>query len=250
MNILLFGGTTEGRELAQWCASNKIKTTVCVATEYGKTLLPSEVDCRVGRLDIPEMTALIKGHPEGFTHIIDGTHPYATVVTKNIKESTSLCKLPYLRLLRDQTKAEGDWISVGSIGDASKVCETLSGNILLTTGSKELSPFAVDGLKERSFPRVLPMISSLSQCLDLGFPLGQIIALQGPCGKELNIALIHQYDIKILVTKASGGVSGFWEKVEASKECGLSLIVIEPPLQVEGYSMDEIQKKLELGGQT
>lgn len=243
MNILLFGGTTEGRELAHWLSKQKIKTTVCVATEYGKTLLPLGVEGRVGRLDISQMITLMK--TENFTHIIDATHPYALEVTKNIKEATSFCKLPYLRLLRDQTSPEGEWISVSSIHEASKVCETLSGNILLTTGSKELAPFGVNGLQNRCFPRVLPMISSISQCLELGFPLGQIVAMQGPCSKELNIALIHQYDIQILVSKASGGVSGFWEKVEAVKECGISLIVVEQPHQEVGHTMAEIQEKIQ-----
>ena len=40
MEILLFGGTGEGRELAQWLLDRQIPTLVCVATEYGETLLP------------------------------------------------------------------------------------------------------------------------------------------------------------------------------------------------------------------
>ena len=37
--ILIFGGTTEGRRLAQIFAKNKIKTELCVASEYGEKLM-------------------------------------------------------------------------------------------------------------------------------------------------------------------------------------------------------------------
>ena len=38
--LLLFGGTTEGRQLAQELAG-LWDVTVCVATEYGRELLPA-----------------------------------------------------------------------------------------------------------------------------------------------------------------------------------------------------------------
>ena len=37
---LIFAGTTEGRRLAQALAQAGIPASVCVATEYGETLLP------------------------------------------------------------------------------------------------------------------------------------------------------------------------------------------------------------------
>ena len=42
--VLLFGGTGEGRALAEWMAARGIPHTVCVATEYGETLLPAGAD--------------------------------------------------------------------------------------------------------------------------------------------------------------------------------------------------------------
>ena len=39
--ILIFGGTTEGRELADFCHSNRIPAAVCVTTGFGKELLSS-----------------------------------------------------------------------------------------------------------------------------------------------------------------------------------------------------------------
>ncbi|WP_368257513.1 precorrin-6A/cobalt-precorrin-6A reductase, partial [Intestinimonas butyriciproducens] len=53
MHILLFGGTSEGRELAEWLAGEGVGVTLCVATGYGASLIPSDPRIRVhtGRLD-------------------------------------------------------------------------------------------------------------------------------------------------------------------------------------------------------
>ena len=33
--IVIFGGTTEGRQLAEFCEEEKIPAIVCVATDFG-----------------------------------------------------------------------------------------------------------------------------------------------------------------------------------------------------------------------
>lgn len=58
--VLLFGGTGEGRALAEWMAARGIPHTVCVATEYGETLLPAGAEAHVGRMDSGEMEALMR----------------------------------------------------------------------------------------------------------------------------------------------------------------------------------------------
>lgn len=85
--------------------------------------------------------------------------------------------------------------------------EQMPGHVLLTTGSKELHHFARPGLAERCYPRVLPMADSLERCLTLGFPPKNIICMQGPFSRELNVALLRQYHIQTLVTKDTGGTA-------------------------------------------
>lgn len=235
MKVLLFGGTTEGRLCAQWLAQENIQTTICVATDYGATLV--EGDVRVGRLNQQDMERLMA---EGYTHVIDATHPYAMVVTATIVDAAAAVGLPYDRLLRDGAP-EGDWLHAESIAQAAQLCADLEGNILLTTGSKELAPFATPELVRRTHPRVLPTVDSLQRCLDLGFSVGQILCMQGPFSQGLNEALLQQFHIQIMVTKASGGVGGFWEKVAAAKACGATLIVIDRPTTETGYSLAQLQ---------
>ena len=63
--VLLFGGTTEGRELAARLAGRGQRTILCVATDYGREVLEPELlanpclDVRIGRMDAEEMRHLI-----------------------------------------------------------------------------------------------------------------------------------------------------------------------------------------------
>lgn len=244
MNILLFGGTAEGRELAGWLLDRHIPALVCVATEYGETLLPPGVEAHVGRLDRDGMEALMGSRP--FTHVVDATHPYAVEVTANIKAAAEAAGLPRLRLVR-MSDGEDLCHKAENMAAAAEMLEGLPGNVLLTTGSKELDAFAKPGLVERCYPRVLPMVDSLNRCLELGFPPRHIICMQGPFSKELNVALLRQYDAKILVTKDTGGYGGFREKAEAAREAGAALLVVERPGDETGYTLEEIQKILKEG---
>ena len=240
MKILLFGGTGEGRALAEWMLARGLDATVCVATEYGETLLPEGMKVHVGRLDAGEMEALMA---EGYTLVIDATHPYAVEVTKNIRAAAGRAGLPCLRLLR-QSDGEDGCRKATDMAAAANLLEKLPGNVLLTTGSKELDHFARPGLRERCFPRVLPMADSLERCLTLGFPPKNIICMQGPFSRELNVALLRQYHIQTLVTKDTGGYGGFREKAEAAREAGCALLVVERPRRETGLTLEEIQKKL------
>ena len=240
MKVLLFGGTGEGRALAEWMLARGLDATVCVATEYGETLLPEGVKVHVGRLDAGEMAALMA---DGYTLVIDATHPYAVEVTENIRAASERTGLPYLRLLR-QSDGEDLCHKAENMAVAAEMLERLPGNVLLTTGSKELDHFARPGLRERCFPRVLPMADSLERCLALGFPPKNIICMQGPFTKEMNVATLHQFHIDTLVTKDTGGYGGFRAKAEAAKEAGCVLLVVERPRNETGLTLEEIQRRL------
>ena len=240
MKILLFGGTGEGRELAEWMLSQGLDATVCVATEYGETLLPDGAQVHVGRLDAGAMEILMAG---GYTLVIDATHPYAVEVTKNIRAAAQAAGLPCLRLLRQSDREDGCQ-KAADMTAAADLLEGLPGKVLLTTGSKELDAFARPGLRERCCPRVLPMADSLERCLALGFPPKNIICMQGPFTKEMNLATLRQFHVRTLVTKDTGGYGGFRAKADAAREAGCDLVVVERPQTEEGLTLEEVQRWL------
>ena len=246
--VLIFAGTTEGRKLSEQLVENGIAHTVCVATEYGEIVLKEHPLMKIhkGRMNQDEIHAFILHG--NFAAVVDATHPYADVVTANINQAMEGLTIPYLRLLRD-TKAEDDYdkiIRFDTVEECAKSLEQTEGNILLTTGSKDLSKFCVSQeVKERLYVRVLPGIESISLCMKNGILGKQILALQGPFGTELNEAMIRQYDIKCLVTKESGKSGGYQEKIEAAKNVGIPVYVIGHAQENEGDSFWEVCTKLE-----
>ena len=90
---------------------------------------------------------------------------------------------------------------------------------------------------------MLPFASSLDACEASGIPRKNIIAMQGPFIKAINIALMEQFGINYMVTKDSGKEGGFDDKMEAAKEAGATLIVIKRP-DDKGVSAEEILNEL------
>lgn len=243
--VILFGGTTEGRKLAEYLAVQKVKTHVCVATEYGESLLPAKEGMTVShdRMDRIEMERLMTDYNPDV--VIDATHPYAAEVTENIQEACKKCKLPYLRAQRvcDEIK---DCIYVESIKEAVSFLEQTKGNILAVTGSKEIQEFtALKDYKERVFARVLSLTEVVEKCEALGIRGRHLICMQGPFSVEMNLAILREYGISYMVTKASGIAGGFPEKCEAARRAGVKLVVIGRPKEENGYSVSEIFRILE-----
>lgn len=76
--VLIFGGTSEGRMLSEYLDKRQLRHTVCVATDYGEEVMEHTeyVQIRQGRLDVPEMEALMRSGD--YAVVVDATHPYAT----------------------------------------------------------------------------------------------------------------------------------------------------------------------------
>ena len=238
--ICVFAGTTEGRELVEFLTTQSVSVTACVATEYGETLLsPAEnLTISAKRLTVEEMEALFAA--ERFDLVIDATHPYASVVTENIAAACNDTGTEYLRLLRSGAAAPEDAVFVSDIAGAVDYLNTVDGNILLTTGSKELGKFvSIRDFATRVYARVLPMEESLRLCQDAGLKPAHILAMQGPFSMEMNAAMLKSVDAKYMVTKDSGSKGGFDEKVTAAREAGAKLVVIGRPAQKDGLNYAE-----------
>ncbi len=97
--ILLFGGTTEGRRLAQKLSERGKCVTVCVATQTGADYLKGIAGLKVltGRMDTDAMALLME---EGYDLCIDATHPYAVEASSSIRRACGRNGLPYYRLIR------------------------------------------------------------------------------------------------------------------------------------------------------
>ena len=69
--------------------------------------------------------------------VLDATHPYAAEVTVNIREACENTAVSYVRVLREGG-VHKDAVYVENTEAAVDYLKHVSGNVLLTTGSKEL----------------------------------------------------------------------------------------------------------------
>lgn len=239
MRLLIFGGATEGRVLAQEAGRLGAEVAVSVATALGAEELSGleGIQILTGRLDRAGMEALLPG----FDLCVDATHPYAKIATTTIREACGSTETPLLRLLRPASPIEGT-VQVPSCRAAAEFLADRPGSVLLTTGAKELAAFG--GLdKGRLYARILPTHQGLSVCEALGIPHSHILALQGPFSQKLNEAMLEQYRIAWLVTKDGGRAGGFGEKLSAARAVGAQVVLVERPPD-EGEDLEEILEKI------
>ncbi len=243
--ILIFGGTTEGRALAEYLSEKSVAVRVCVATEYGESLLPKgrgiETSCR--RMDCLQMEELLREYAPDF--VIDATHPYAREVTENVREACAHSGAAYLRLVRGSGRAGAEAVYVENIEEAVRFLEKTQGNILLATGSKEIEQYAsLSDFEKRVYARILPSQESVAKCMGLGISGQRLICMQGPFSVEMNLAILKDCQISYMVTKDSGAVGGFPQKYEAAQKAGVTLLVIGRQREEHGYTYGEIINKL------
>lgn len=238
--LCVFGGTTEGRELVEFLNTQPCRVTACVATEYGQTLLPEGENLTVSARPLPvgEIGALLQA--ERFDLVIDATHPYAASITRSIAAACEAAGVEHWRLLRGASEAPEDAVFAENTDEAVRFLSGTEGNILLTTGSKELSKFAaLPDFAARCWARVLPLPASLEACSAAGLSPSHIFALQGPFSREMDEAMLHRTGARWLVTKDGGAAGGFQEKAAAARHAGARLLVIGRPAQETGSSLPE-----------
>ena len=242
--VIVFAGTTEGYEISRFLSENQLPVLACVATEYGSKSL-QENSClhvQAGRLDEQQMRDLFfREKPE---LVLDATHPYAAEVTQNIRKACEETGVSYTRILRTGSEQQNA-VYVRDAKEAAEYLKGTEGNVLLTTGSKELAVFtSVSDYNKRLFARVLSLPSVIESCQALGFEGRNLIAMQGPFSKELNQAMLEQYQCRYLVTKDSGKAGGFLEKIQAAEALGVTAVIIGRPLAEEGLSLKECRHML------
>ena len=131
-------------------------------------------------------------------------------------------------LRTDQQKIDDSHVSyVNTLDDAVQLLNNTEGNILLTTGSKDL-PKYIERIEDisRIYARILADGTMVEKCKETGLLGKQIICMQGPFSAELNAAMLKQVDAKYLVTKDTGVTGGFPEKIQGAKIAGAKVIVI------------------------
>lgn len=229
--VLVIGGTSDARHICQQLDAQGIGYTLFVATPAGTQMaqgIAGEIHC--GRLDEAQMTAWLRANQTRW--VIDASHPYAEVVSRNI---LSACQRLGITLTRYQRPEELEEVThpllhrVDSIARACDVVRPLGQRVLLTTGSKDL-PLWRAGLPDKTLlARVLPVSAVIAECEQLGFGPAEIFAQCGPFSAAFNAAFYQQCRAEVVITKSSGAAGGYQDKVLPCLEAGIPCVVITRP---------------------
>lgn len=230
--IMFILGTSEGRKFLELMNEYTDDIIVSTATEYGGELLKDYKVKHINNkpLDKDGLNKLIKDF--NIKVLVDASHPYAEVVSKNAMKSCIESNIEYIRYERLGALSKensNNIIRVKSYEELEDVINNIPGNILNTTGSKNIEKILKLNITNRVIHRILPSWQILKEVLELGVEVSDVVAIKGPIGYELNKGFIYQDNIKAIITKDSGVQGGVLEKLKASIDTNIKLIVIDKP---------------------
>ncbi|AOV96757.1 cobalt-precorrin-6A reductase [Edwardsiella hoshinae] len=229
--VLVIGGTRDARALCQQLDAAGVRYTLSVATPTGAALAGEILgQVRCGRMERAQMVAWLRAN--GTRWVIDASHPYAELVSRNISAACQTLGVTLSRYQRRSQLSELTHPLLYRAADIATACELvrpLGERVLLTTGSKDLAHWCA-GLPEKTLlARVLPLPEVLAHCAALGLGVGQIFALCGPFDAAFNAAFYRHCRADVVITKDSGAEGGYREKVEPCLAAGIPCIVIRRP---------------------
>ncbi|MFJ9111055.1 cobalt-precorrin-6A reductase [Streptomyces sp. NPDC102283] len=230
VHVLVLGGTTEARRLAEHLVAHHpgVRVTTSLAGRVASPKLPPG-DVRVGGFGGPEgLAAWAREH--GVDAVVDATHPFAATMSRNAAEAAAQAHVPLLALRRPGWVAQdGDrWHTAATLAGAAELLPALGERVFLTTGRMGLAAFAGAGLDALWF---------LVRSVDAPEPPGparmEVLLDRGPFDLPGERELIRRHRIDVLVTKDSGG-DATAPKLTAAREAGIPVVVVRRPPVPEG----------------
>lgn len=228
--IGLILGTSEGKKILSLLNEFTEDIFVSTATEYGGELLKNYKHkvLNTTPMDYDKMVEIIKKY--NITTFVDGSHPYALVVTENLKKACNDTGITYLRYERPSVvepyEKYEDVIVTEGYEELALVLKDVTGNILNTTGSRNIKRVLELNLENRIIHRVLPTLKVMQELDELKIMPEDIVAIKGPISYELNKAFIEEHDAKAILMKDSGVQGGTEEKLRAALDSGIKAVVI------------------------
>jgi precorrin-6A/cobalt-precorrin-6A reductase len=222
-HVLILGGTAEARQLAGLLADRSdIKATLSLA---GRTAAPAAqpVPVRVGGFGGADGLA---GHlmAEQIDALIDATHPYAAVISRNAAEAAAAARVPLIALRRPAWVAvSGDrWIDADDMTAAVAALGTTLRRVFLAIGRQEVAAFTAAPQHHYLIRSVDPIEPPLN------VPNATYIVDRGPFAERDEQALLSQHRTETVVAKNSGGTATYG-KIAAARALGLTVVMLRRP---------------------
>ncbi|MGB1207740.1 MAG: cobalt-precorrin-6A reductase [Paracoccaceae bacterium] len=225
-HLLILGGTTEASGLARAVpdivAGQPLRVTLSYA---GRVAHPAAqpVPLRVGGFGGSSGLAdWLRAN--SVTHIVDATHPFAAQMSRNAITAAKDTQTPLMALTRAPWQAQpGDrWTHVADMDGAVAALNTPAQRVFLAVGRLHLDRFAA----QPQHHYMLRVVDAPDGPLPL--PHATPIIARGPFRRADDLALMRAHDIDLVVAKNAGG-TGARAKIDAARDLGLPVIMIDRP---------------------
>jgi precorrin-6A/cobalt-precorrin-6A reductase len=225
----IIGGTGESVIVAQAIAEKNFSCIVTVTTADAVKLYPvlPNLRIRVGQLNEFQIYQFIQ--QEKIIAIIDASHPYAIAISEMVIKIAQTLQIPYLRYERPKLVPSPNITVLENFETLLTGNYLVNQRVLLTVGYKILPRFKIWQSQAVLFARILPSLESLKVALESGFTSDRLIAIRPPISIDLEKALWQQWNISLVISKASGQAGGEEIKQKVAELLEIPLMIIARP---------------------
>jgi precorrin-6A/cobalt-precorrin-6A reductase len=236
--ILILGGTTEARGLAERLAARPgLDITLSLA---GRTMAPAALPVPVRSGGFGGAAGLVAylGRQQ-IDVLIDATHPYATIMSANAAAAARRTGVPFLALRRPPwIKTRGDrWTEVDDAGGAVAALGRSSRRVFVALGRNELAPFGRAPQHHYLIRSVDPIEPPLL------LPQVAYVTGRGPFSEADDHALLTKHGIEVVVAKNSGG-SATYGKIAAARALALDVMMLRRPAVPEAPAVETVDEAM------
>ena len=222
--ILVFGGTTEGRKAVEVLEEGGSTYYYSTRSDGQKIELVHGFHL-TGGMEVPEMIQCCREH--SIRLIIDAAHPFAEELHRNLVFLAKHIQAPIIRYDRIFPPHDKDLIWCKDYNDAIQQLESNGiERLLALTGVNTIGRLRPYWEKyEDCWFRILNRRASHFVANANRFPEDRLVYYETDDTKNL----IDDLQPQAIITKESGQSGGFTEKVEAARQAGIKIFVVERP---------------------
>ncbi|MCW2119678.1 precorrin-6A/cobalt-precorrin-6A reductase [Flavobacterium sp. 7A] len=244
--ILVFGGTTEGKQVIEVLNTLRKPFVYSTKTEI-EPVVGDFGTYRFGAFTVKGLSNYIQN--SGIKMIVHASHPFAEVLHQTIAIAAVQHQIPVYRLQREYPLRQKEQ-NVNYLDSYEGLKTELKQNFshkkgLFLTGVQTISRLQYFWKEQCSYFRILDRQSSIDMALESQFPESQLILGMPNKIIENEIKLIQSLGIEFMVTKESGESGSLSLKIAAASHCGIPILIIKKPILPAHFILMESKEALE-----
>lgn len=184
---------------------------------------PQPVPVRIGGFGgVEGLVDWLRAHR--VTHLVDATHPFAAQMSAHAVAAAARAGVPLVALVRPAWQpGPGDrWLRVPDMAAAVAALAGPPRRVMLAIGRMHLGAFAAQPQHHYLLRLVDPPTAPPP------LPRHRVVVDRGPFTLAADRALMVEHGIELVVSKNAGG-EGARAKLEAARELGLPVVMIDRP---------------------